>query len=63
MDQALIFVRTNFDADNLEAFLASLGGGGKFRGKMEKGRENPYSALVLAGQRSMAERRQALQVT
>jgi len=25
MDSCLIFVRTNFDADNLEAFLNSLG--------------------------------------
>ena len=56
------FCRTNFDCDNLESFLTGLGGGGKFRGKMEKGVENPYSCLVLAGARSMDERRQALQV-
>ncbi len=54
--------RTNFDCDNLESFLTSLGGGGKFRGKMEKGVENPYSCLVLAGARSMDQRRDALQV-
>lgn len=29
---------------------------------MEKGKENEYSCLVLAGQRSMQERREALQV-
>lgn len=41
--------RTNFDCDNLEQFLANLGGGSRFKGKMEKGKENPYSCLVLAG--------------
>ncbi|KAL3160771.1 hypothetical protein ABBQ38_009184 [Trebouxia sp. C0009 RCD-2024] len=61
MDQCLIFCRTNFDCDNLESFLTGLGGGGKFRGKMEKGVENPYSCLVLAGARSMDQRRDALQ--
>lgn len=54
--------RTNFDCDNLESFLTGLGGGGKFKGKMEKGVENPYSCLVLAGARSMDQRRDALQV-
>ncbi len=54
--------RTNFDCDNLESFLTGLGGGGKFRGKMEKGVENSYSCLVLAGARSMDQRRDALQV-
>ena len=33
--------RTNFDCDNLEQFLANLGGGSRFKGKMEKGKENP----------------------
>ncbi|KAI7842747.1 hypothetical protein COHA_003675 [Chlorella ohadii] len=64
MDQCLIFCRTNFDCDNLEKFLNSLGGGtggGGFRGKRESGRENPYSCLVLAGARSMDERRAALE--
>ena len=62
MDQCLIFCRTNFDCDNLEAFLNGLGGGGGFQGKTERGKENAYSCLVLAGQRSMEERRTALQV-
>ena len=53
--------RTNFDCDNLESFLIGLGGGAKFRGKMEKGVENPYSCLVLAGARSMDQRRDAPQ--
>lgn len=114
MDQCLIFCRTNFDCDNLEKFLNSLGelariaclpqarllaqrllrrfvclpagaqrplstgrptaptrppastlpGGesGGFRGKRESGKENPYSCCVLAGARSMDERRAALEV-
>ena len=65
MDQCLIFCRTNFDCDQLELFLNELGGGSsgkKFRGKVEKGLENPYSCVVLAGARSMHERRAALQV-
>ena len=37
MDQCLIFCRTNFDCDQLESFLNELGGGRKFRGKVEKG--------------------------
>ena len=45
----MLACRTNFDCDNLEQFLANLGGGSRFRGKMEKGKENPYSCLVLAG--------------
>jgi ATP-dependent RNA helicase DDX1 len=47
----MIFCRTNFDCDNLEKYLNSLGGGKAFRGKMEKGVENPYSCVVLAGWR------------
>lgn len=62
IDQCLIFCRTNFDCDNLEVFLNSIGGGQGYRGKMERGKENAYSCLVLAGQRSMHERREALQV-
>ena len=63
MDQCLIFCRTNFDCDRLESFLNGLGGGStkkSFRGKVEKGLENPYSCVVLAGARSMQERREAL---
>ena len=60
MDQCLIFCRTNFDCDQLERFLNELGGGQAFRGKVEKGLENPYSCVVLAGARSMHERRAAL---
>ena len=49
----MLAYRTNFDCDNLEQFLANLGGGSRFRGKMEKGKENPYSCLVLAGVRTL----------
>ena len=63
MDQCLIFCRTNYDCDNLETFLSELGGGqGKFRGKRESGKENPYSCAVLAGKRGMQQRREALDV-
>ena len=40
MDQCLIFCRTNFDCDNLEAFLNACGGGGVFRGKREEADRN-----------------------
>jgi hypothetical protein len=47
--------RRQLSCDQLERFLNSLGGGGGggggFRGKKESGKENPYSCLVLAGQR------------
>ncbi|KAK9791611.1 hypothetical protein WJX73_009998 [Symbiochloris irregularis] len=63
MEQCMIFCRTNFDCDNLEHFLNSLHGGtgAPFRGKRESGKENPYSCVVLAGKRSVEQRREALQ--
>ena len=61
MEQCLIFCRTNLDCDLLEQFLVGVGGGQRFRGKVEKGKENAYSCCVLAGMRSMQERRQNLQ--
>jgi len=61
MDHCLVFCRTNFDCDNMEKHLNSLGGGRAFRGKAEKGKENPYSCVVLAGWRSVEERRDNLQ--
>lgn len=57
MSQCMIFCRTNLDCDNLESFLNVVGGGRQFAGKVEKGKENPYSCCVLAGMRSMQDRR------
>jgi len=61
MEMCMIFCRTNFDVDNVEQYLTNLGGGKAFRGKAESGKENSYSCVVLAGGRSMEERRSALQ--
>ena len=58
MEQALIFCRTNFDCDNLEKFFNDLTVSGA--GKRKRGIVSPYSCLVLAGQRSLDERRAAL---
>ncbi|KAF6252459.1 P-loop containing nucleoside triphosphate hydrolase protein [Scenedesmus sp. NREL 46B-D3] len=65
MEQCLIFCRTNYDCDNLERFLNELSGGSGsgFRGMRESGKEGKYSCVVLAGQRSMEERRRALQAS
>ena len=41
-------------------YLNALGGGQSFRGKAEKGVESRFSCVVLAGQRSMTQRREAL---
>nr|CAJ20483.1 ATP-dependent RNA helicase, putative [Toxoplasma gondii RH] len=60
METCLVFCRTNLDCDNLELFLTSCGGGRKFAGKAESGKENPYSCVVLAGMRSQEERNRNL---
>lgn len=64
MSQCIIFCRTNLDCNNLETFLCSQDGGsssgGKFRGKMESGKEIKYSCAVLAGMRSLQDRRESL---
>lgn len=66
MEQALIFCRTNFDCDNLEKFLNSLetsvedAAGASGKRKRGPG-PSAYSCVVLAGARSMDERRAALQ--
>lgn len=60
MSQAILFCRTNVDCNNLEGFLCEHGGGQKFRGRMESGKEHKYSCCVLAGMRSMEDRRAAL---
>lgn len=57
MAQCLVFCRTNIDCDNLEAYLHKLDGTKKMPGKkMESGKENPYSCVVLAGARQQKER-------
>lgn len=61
MSQCMIFCRTNVDCDCLEEFLVTHGGGKKFGGRMESGKEHAYSCCVLGGMRSMAERRQNLE--
>lgn len=61
MSQCLIFCRTNLDCDLLERFLVAAGGGSSFRGRVEKGKEGLYSCCVLAGMRSMDERRANLE--
>jgi len=61
IDQALIFVRTKIDADNLEDFLLWLGGGKRYMGKAEKGVENAYSCVVLHGDRPGPERKRNYQ--
>ncbi len=60
MSQCIIFCRTNVDCNNLESFLCAHGGGQKFRGRVESGKEHKYSCCVLAGMRSMQDRRAAL---
>ena len=57
MDRALVFCRTNHDCDNLERFLRAIA---QERGVLHSPESNPYSCLVLAGARSMDERRAAL---
>eukprot|EP00903_Cladosiphon_okamuranus_P009582 g9124.t1 len=57
MDQALIFCRTNLDCDLLEEFLTEVGGGKRFTGHQESGNQNAFSCCVLAGMRSMQQRR------
>jgi len=62
MSQCLVFCRTNVDCTNLESFLAQHNGGKKsFSEKKETGKEGRYSCCVLAGMRSMEERRRNLQ--
>ena len=60
MSQCIIFCRTNVDCNNLEQFLTAHGGGSRFRGRVESGKEHKYSCCVLAGMRSQNERREAL---
>lgn len=51
------FARTNLDCDLLEEFLTAVGGGKRFTGHQESGDQNAFSCCVLAGMRSMQQRR------
>jgi len=61
MAQCLVFCRTNVDCNNFEDYLNRLGGCRGYGGKMETGKENPYSCVVLAGMRNQDERRSNLE--
>lgn len=61
MSQVLVFCRTNWDCNNLEAYLNRLGGCKGFKGKFESGKENPYSCVVLAGGRTQKQRQENLE--
>merc|ERR1712232_984833 len=61
MAQCLVFCRTNVDCNNLEDYLNRLGGSKGWGGKVETGKENPYSCVVLAGMRNQDERRSNLE--
>ncbi|KAK3707993.1 hypothetical protein QZH41_010740, partial [Actinostola sp. cb2023] len=54
MDTAIIFCRTKIDCDNIEQYLLSHGGG-------PRAMVNPYSCVVLHGDRPPAERKGNLQ--
>lgn len=55
MENVLVFVRTNLDADLMEKYLKNLGGIGGM------GMSDKYSCRVLAGMRSMEERQKSLE--
>merc|ERR1712160_39017 len=61
MTQCLIFCRTNIDCNNLERYMNQLGGSKGYGGKLESGKENPYSCVVLAGAREQRQRRDNLE--
>merc|ERR1719163_789565 len=61
MDRCLVFCRTNVDCNNFETYLNALGGSKGYGGKMETGKENPYSCVVLAGMRAQDERQRNLE--
>lgn len=67
MTQAMLFVRTQRDADNVESFLLQCSGvvpeaisSRRFRGRRDTGPEVEYSCSVLHGGRRQEERKQAL---
>lgn len=67
MSQAMIFVRTQLDGDNVESFLLQCSGvavndvpSRRFRGRSSIGPELEYSCAVLHGGRRQQERNDAL---
>lgn len=67
MSQAMIFVRTQQDGDNLESFLMQCSGASageinsyRFKGRRDSGPEVRYSCAVLHGGRRQQERNDAL---
>lgn len=56
MNSCIIFCRTNLDCDLMEKYLNSIGGNRGFAGKVESGKENPYSCVVLAGMKQQEDR-------
>lgn len=67
MSQAMVFVRTQRDADNVESFLLQCSGvaatdvkARRFRSRRDSGPEVEYSCSVLHGGRRQEERNQAL---
>lgn len=67
MSQAMLFVRTQQDADNVESFLLQCSGvdvkdvnNRRFRGRRDTGPEVEYSCSVLHGGRRQQERNEAL---
>eukprot|EP01002_Notosolenus_urceolatus_P002891 NODE_175_length_2567_cov_13.285941_g132_i0.p1 GENE.NODE_175_length_2567_cov_13.285941_g132_i0~~NODE_175_length_2567_cov_13.285941_g132_i0.p1 ORF type:complete len:633 (+),score=198.74 NODE_175_length_2567_cov_13.285941_g132_i0:206-2104(+) len=47
MEYALIFCRTKIDCDHMAELLTIKGGARGFTGRVEKGKENPFSCLPL----------------
>ena len=62
MEQCMIFCRTRLDCDLLSAFLTAEGGNKQVKGKTEKGKENPYSNVVLHSGFSASDRAIHLQL-
>ena len=64
VEQALIFCRTNFDCENLQAFFLELdrieAENSTMTSPEKRKRSTPYSCAILAGAKSMDERRYAL---
>ena len=53
--------RAGLPTNSSRRYLNNIGGGKGFGGKLETGKENPYSCVVLAGMRNQDERRENLE--